>query len=359
MTLRHLEIFAAVCDQGSFTRRIDIRIMAQPAVSLAIRELEVFYNVRLFQRMNRRVYLTEAGSTLRQYADTVLSQMRESVEVLRESGAGGTCAFGVHVTLGETRLAELLARLAREVPEVRVRAWVNNSRETERMILDNRLDFAVVDNVTLSPQYLVEPLCGEDLAAVCAPEYLPGRESLTLAELAEERLLLRERGSGTRNSVDAEFQRLGASPRAGSGEHQHRQPAVLRPGGAGHHTAAPVSGGGRSGRRRPPGAGGGGRRLPADLLPGAPPEQVPDRRHGAGDRRPAGLPPGPAGGRGVKNRRSTERLLRTGTGTGRMGTGDGYGQGKDRGADRGGPEGEEHDPAGTGGGPPRVGPGSQ
>ena len=212
MTLRHLEIFAAVCDQGSFTRAAEKLNMAQPAVSLAIRELEVFYNVRLFQRMNRRVYLTEAGSTLRQYADTVLSQMRESVEVLRESGAGGTCAFGVHVTLGETRLAELLARLAREVPEVRVRAWVNNSRETERMILDNRLDFAVVDNVTLSPHYLVEPLCGEDLAAVCAPEYLPGRESLTLAELAEERLLLRERGSGTRNRVDAELQRLGAAP---------------------------------------------------------------------------------------------------------------------------------------------------
>ena len=94
MTLRHLEIFSAVCAQGSFTRAAEKLNMAQPAVSLAIRELEVFYNVRLFQRMNRRVYLTEAGSTLRQYADTVLSQMRESVEVLRESGAGGRLTSG-------------------------------------------------------------------------------------------------------------------------------------------------------------------------------------------------------------------------------------------------------------------------
>ena len=212
MTRKHLTVFTQACRLQSFSKAAQALGTTQPAVSLAIRELEEHYGTKLFERMNRRVYLTEAGSTLRQYADTVLSQMRESVEVLRESGAGGTCAFGVHVTLGETRLAELLARLAREVPEVRVRAWINNSRETERMILDNRLDFAVVDNVTLSPHYLVEPLCGEDLAAVCAPEYLPGRESLTLAELAEERLLLRERGSGTRNSVDAEFQRLGASP---------------------------------------------------------------------------------------------------------------------------------------------------
>ena len=83
MTLRHLEIFSAVCAQESFTRAAEQLNMAQPAVSLAIRELEVFYNVRLFERMNRRVYLTEAGRTLRQYADTVLSQFQESVEILR------------------------------------------------------------------------------------------------------------------------------------------------------------------------------------------------------------------------------------------------------------------------------------
>ena len=209
MTLRHLEIFAAVCAQESFTRAAEKLNMAQPAVSQAIRELEVFYNVRLFERMNRRIYLTEAGRTLQQYADTILSQMRESVEVLRESGARGSCAFGVHVTLGETRLAGILARLASELPEMQVRVCVQNSRETERMILQNELDFAVVHSVTVSPHYLTEPLLEESLAVVCGPAYLPGREALTLSELAGERLLLRERGSGTRNSVDAVFQQGG------------------------------------------------------------------------------------------------------------------------------------------------------
>ena len=216
MTLRHLEIFSAVCSQGSFTRAAEKLNMAQPAVSQAIRELEVFYNVRLFERMNRRVYLTEAGRILRQYADTVRAQMRESVEVLRESGTRGSCAFGVHVTLGETRLAEILAHLAAALPEMEVRARVQNSRENERMVLQNELDFAVVDNVTVSPQYLAEPLLQEDLAAVCAPSYLLGRDRLTLEELAGERLLLREQGSGTRNSVDAGFQAVAA-----------RAPAVL------------------------------------------------------------------------------------------------------------------------------------
>ncbi|MUU10355.1 MAG: LysR family transcriptional regulator [Oscillibacter sp.] len=149
--------------------------MAQPAVSLAIRELEVFYNVRLFERMNRRVYLTEAGRTLRQYADTVLSQFQESVEILRESGTQGACRFGVHVTLGETRLAGILAHLAEALPEITVRASIHNSRETERMILQNELDFAVVDNVTVSPHYLVEP-CAVRSWRQCAPRLSGGKE---------------------------------------------------------------------------------------------------------------------------------------------------------------------------------------
>ena len=275
MTLRHLEIFSAVCAQESFTRAAEQLNMAQPAVSLAIRELEVFYNVRLFERMNRRVYLTEAGRTLRQYADTVLSQFQESVEVLRESGAQGACRFGVHVTLGETRLAGILAHLAEALPEITVRASIHNSRETERMILQNELDFAVVDNVTVSPHYLVEPLCGEELAAVCAPGYLEGKNSLTLAELAEERLLLRERGSGTRNSVDAGLQGAGATA----------QPVVESV-----STAAPVSGGGGPGAGGPSGAGCGGRRVSQELFPGAPPQQVSDGRHEAGDPSAAGTP---------------------------------------------------------------------
>lgn len=61
MTLRHLEIFRNVCHFESITLAAEHLNMSQPAVSLAIRELESFYNSRLFERMNRRIYITEAG----------------------------------------------------------------------------------------------------------------------------------------------------------------------------------------------------------------------------------------------------------------------------------------------------------
>ena len=135
MTIRHLEIFSAVCARGSVTQAAEILNMTQPAVSQAIRELEVFYGVKLFQRMNRRLYITDAGRSLQQYADTILSQLEESVHVLRDAEAGGSCRFGVHVTLGETRLAAILTTLRRQVPEVQIRSYVFNSARTEQMIL--------------------------------------------------------------------------------------------------------------------------------------------------------------------------------------------------------------------------------
>ena len=99
MTLRHLTIFRAVCQTESITLAAEHLNMTQPAVSLAVRELEDFYGVQLFERMNRRIYITEAGRTLLQYADKILSQYAESVQVLQEARHRGSCRFGVHVTL--------------------------------------------------------------------------------------------------------------------------------------------------------------------------------------------------------------------------------------------------------------------
>lgn len=205
MTLRHLDIFRAVCQAESVTLAAERLNMTQPAVSLAIRELERFYGVRLFERMNRRIYITESGRTLLQYADTILSQFQESVQVLQETSLSGSCRFGVHVTFGETCLPAILNRLSSQLPQVTVRAFVVNSRKNEEMLLRNELDFAVVDNVTLSPGLISLPLCREPLAVVCRPDYRPGNR-ISLTELAGERLLLREEGSGTRGSIDAVFQ---------------------------------------------------------------------------------------------------------------------------------------------------------
>ncbi len=210
MTFRHFEIFTTVCSKESFTLAADALNIAQPAVSVAIRELEAYYGCKLFERMNRRIYITESGKVLLQYAQTILSQREESLRILKDNQAMGSCHFGVHVSFGETKLALILAEVSRSTPPIDVRVYSNNSRKIEQMVLENRLDFVVTDHVTHSNHFLAEPLNSESLLVVCATDF-PAPDMLTLPELAKQKLLVRESGSGVRNSVDAAFQAVGCT----------------------------------------------------------------------------------------------------------------------------------------------------
>ena len=69
MTIRHVHIFLSVCECGNnLTKAAEKLYMAQPAVTLAIKEIEKYYGVNLFDRIGKRLYITEAGKQFREYA---------------------------------------------------------------------------------------------------------------------------------------------------------------------------------------------------------------------------------------------------------------------------------------------------
>ena len=243
MTLRHFQIFNTVCQEGSLTAAAQRLGISQPAVSIAIKELEAFYGTRLFERMNRRIYISPSGEALLQYVGTVLSQFDESVRVIRDEDYATECRFGVNVTVGETRLGDFMAGARAAQPAVQARVVVENSAAIEEMLLHNRIDFAVIDEPSALPGCASEPIYREAMAVVCAPEAMavtdapetpaavcapgtpatvgatgtpamvgaPGTPAaaITLEELAAKPLLLRETGSGSRTTVDRIFGQRG------------------------------------------------------------------------------------------------------------------------------------------------------
>ena len=206
MTRKHFTIFVEVCRFLNFSQAAEALNTTQPAVSLAVKELESHYGVALFERMNRRVYLTPAGEALLATAQDVLRGFQEAEETL---GQGRPLALrvGANVSFGEAGLAQVLGRFRQEHPQVRLRALVANSDKIQSLLAENQLDVGIVDGLGVSERLRAQPLYQEDLVLAAAPGRFPA--PATVEELAALPLLLREPGSGTRNSVDAILQTVG------------------------------------------------------------------------------------------------------------------------------------------------------
>lgn len=212
MTVRHMYIFKTVCECQSITAAAGKLNMTQPAVSVAIKELESFYQVKLFERMNRTIYLTEAGNTLREYADSILDQFEEAEAVLRDGTSMARCRMGVNVSVGETFLPGMLKLLEEKIPGIHMEVLVGNTVTIEEKLNENEIDFAVVDGLKDQTRRVIQPLFRGEMAAVCTPSYGP-HGPVTVKELAGYRLLLREKGSGNRVCIDAMFESHGCSAR--------------------------------------------------------------------------------------------------------------------------------------------------
>lgn len=209
MTRKHFTIFVEVCRFLNFSQAAEALNTTQPAVSLAVKELESHYGVALFERMNRRVYLTPAGEALLATAQDVLRGFLEAEETL---GQGRPLALrvGANVSFGEAGLAQVLGRFRQEHPQVRLRALVANSDKIQSLLAENQLDVGIVDGLGVSERLRAQPLYQEDLVLAAAPGRFPA--PATVEELAALPLLLREPGSGLRSSVDRVFSQQGLAP---------------------------------------------------------------------------------------------------------------------------------------------------
>ena len=104
MTLRHLRIFLAVCQEGTATAAAKKLYIAQPTISVAIRELESHYRITLFDRIGRRLFLTDAGEQLRSYAQHIVSLLEEMEVRTQDWEETGTLRLGSSITIGTARL---------------------------------------------------------------------------------------------------------------------------------------------------------------------------------------------------------------------------------------------------------------
>ena len=160
MTLRHLRIFVAVCETGSMTAASAQMFIAQPSISLAIAEMEEYYGVKLFDRISRKLYLTDNGRRALQYARHLIDLFDEMEQGIRDQDAVGQLRVGTSITIGTYLLPQYINRLKQVYPSVRVEAFIGNSGSIEQQILDNQIDIGVIEGVIPQQLYTQRELPG-------------------------------------------------------------------------------------------------------------------------------------------------------------------------------------------------------
>lgn len=212
MNLNHLRIFHSVATHMSFTRAADELCLTQPGISKHVKQLEGHYGVKLFDRLGRKVVLTQAGEILFRTTRTVFELLMAADEQIKElSGMkGGRLAIGASVTMGICFLPPILGTFTERYPEVEVSLEIDLSRTVEEKVLDNMVDVGLISSPCHDGRLLEKPFLTDRLLVIVSPGHRwAGRSSVTPEEITGERFVLSGKGSGTRTFVEDRFAEAG------------------------------------------------------------------------------------------------------------------------------------------------------
>lgn len=202
MTVRHMKIFKTVCECGcSITKAAEKLNMTQPAVSLAVSELENYYGIKLFDRISRRLYLSEAGKMFLEYANTITLTFDDMEKRVRSWEKTGVVRVGASISIGAMLMPEYVKKFAAENHDTKVTVKINRSEELEALLFENKLDFALIEGIVHDQNLVYEDFMEDRLALVAAKGF--PTDTIKKEEIYAYDFLLREKGSGTREIFES------------------------------------------------------------------------------------------------------------------------------------------------------------
>jgi LysR family transcriptional regulator, low CO2-responsive transcriptional regulator len=217
VTLRQLRAFEAVARHQSISRAAAELHLTQPAVSMQMKQLEEQIGLPLIEQIGKRLFLTEAGCELREHARGVAERI-EAMSAALEQFRGmerGLLRLAV-VSTANYFLPQIIAGFHARYPGVRVTLRVSNRDEVLAALADNSADLAITGRPPQHADVLAQPFMDNPLVVIAGPQHpLVGTPSIALSRLAEETLVVREPGSGTRAAIERHFAAAGLAVRAG------------------------------------------------------------------------------------------------------------------------------------------------
>ncbi|NLL39039.1 MAG: LysR family transcriptional regulator [Clostridiales bacterium] len=198
LDFRH-ETFLTLSHCGSYTKAAELLHITQPAVSQHIKYLEEFYGCKLIDTSNRKMRLTVQGELLREFAMTVFADSKHFKQNISSINTENLqFSFGATLTIGEYIMPDILSRLLTKYPAMKIHMSVANTQLLLERLNSGELDFVIVEGLFDKSEYDSTLFSLERFIPVCSPESEFAKGEVSFQEITKSRLILRERGSGTR-----------------------------------------------------------------------------------------------------------------------------------------------------------------
>lgn len=202
ITRKHLAIFKTVAKTKSMSKAAKLLYISQPTISQKIQEIEDEYQVKLFERYSKTLFISEEGQTLLVKANQILN-LYDEIEHIFTKTKQFPLKIGATLTIGSTLISPILKKLKDKYQDITFQVYIDNTNVIEEKLLNNTLDIALVEGTIINQDLIVEPVIKDRVVFVCAQDYhLNNVKVMSLTELSLHPFIDREQGSGTRNQLD-------------------------------------------------------------------------------------------------------------------------------------------------------------
>jgi len=202
-SLRQLEVFLATAQHENVTRAAASLAMSQSAASGSLKDLEQQFDVKLFDRVGKRLQLSELGNQLRPQAENLLAQARAFEQALTGEDVVGQLHIGATLTIGNYLAVNMIAEFRRRYPTADIALSVANTETIAQRVAGFELDMGLIEGEIHHPDLETTHWREDELVVFAAPDHpLASAKALGDDDLLALPWIVREPGSGTRQTFD-------------------------------------------------------------------------------------------------------------------------------------------------------------
>ena len=206
-SLRQLEVFLATARYENVTRAAETLAMSQSAASGSLKELERQFDMKLFDRLGKRLQLSELGQQLRPQAESLLEQARSLEQALTGEDVVGQLEIGATLTIGNYIAVNMIADFRQQNARSDIILRVANTETIAKQVAGFELDMGLIEGELQHPDLDIVHWRRDELVVFAAPNHpLSTSTALSDQDLLTLPWIVREPGSGTRQAFDRAMQ---------------------------------------------------------------------------------------------------------------------------------------------------------